>query len=213
MKELWTALRVLGIFSLLVGVLYPLLVLGIAQVAFSHRANGSLISVDERVVGSELVGQSFSLPQYLHGRPSSSGYDPMSSGGSNLAPSNPVLLDRVREDVGRIRAENGLALDAVVPADLVLASGSGLDPDLSVEAALLQAERIAAERGIAPETVRTVIQRHVQGPFLSAFGDSRVNVLRVNLALDALPSATGGLPVSSGGSPRGAGEESRDPRP
>jgi len=191
MKELRTALRVLGILSLLVGVLYPLLVLGIAQLAFPHRANGSLILMDGRVVGSELIGQSFSLPQYLRGRPSSSDYDPRISGGSNLAPSNPILLDRVVEDVKRVRAENGLALGAVVPPDLVLASGSGLDPDLSVEAALLQAERIAAERGITPETIRDIVQRHIQDSFLGAFGEPRVNVLEVNLALDALTGPGG----------------------
>jgi K+-transporting ATPase ATPase C chain len=186
MKEIRTALLVLLVLSILVGVIYPLLVTGIAQLAFPRRANGSLVLSGGRIVGSELVGQSFSLPQYIHGRPSFSDYDPTRSGGSNLAPTSRVLLDRVLERIDRVRQENGLPQGAPVPADLVLESGSGLDPDISVESALLQVARIARARGVDPEMIETLIRRHARGPFLGAFGERRVNVLRLNIALDEL---------------------------
>jgi K+-transporting ATPase ATPase C chain len=191
MKEIRTAALVLVVSSVLLGVVYPLLVTGIAQLAFPHRASGSLLEVDGRVVGSELIGQSFTSASYIHGRPSAGGYDALASGASNLGPTNPALLDAVGERVRGFRAENGLPPASLVPADAVLASGSGLDPDLGVEAALLQAERVASARGLDVATVRGLLERMARGPFLGAFGERRVNVLLVNLALDALSSRGG----------------------
>ncbi len=191
MKEIRTAALVLVVSSVLLGVVYPLLVTGIAQLAFPHRASGSLLEVDGRVVGSELIGQSFTSARYIHGRPSAAGYDALASGASNLGPTNPALLDAVGERVRGFRAENGLPPASLVPADAVLASGSGLDPDLGVEAALLQAVRVASARGLDVATVRGLLERMARGPFLGAFGERRVNVLLVNLALDALSSRGG----------------------
>jgi potassium-transporting ATPase KdpC subunit len=186
MKEIRTALLVIVVFSLLLGVAYPLLVTGIGQLAFSSRANGSLVSVDGSVVGSELIGQSFVSAGYFHGRPSPSDYNAMASGASNLGPTNAAFLLEVRTRVDRLLHENDLALGTLVPADLVLASASGLDPDISLEGALLQVRRVAAARGLDVAAVRALVQQMTRGPFLGAFGESRVNVLRLNLALDEL---------------------------
>ena len=187
MKEIRTVFLVLLVFSLLLGVAYPLLVTGIGQLAFSWRANGSLALSGGRVVGSELLGQAFSSPRYFHGRPSASDYDAMASGASNLGPSNPALVLATRDNVERIRLENGLSSGTPIPADLVLASGSGLDPEISLDGALLQVERIAGARGFDVTTVRNLVEEMAVGPFLGAFGEHRVNVLRLNLALDELP--------------------------
>ncbi len=187
MKEIRTAFLVLLVFSLLLGVVYPLVLTGIGQLAFPWRANGSLVSVGGRVVGSELLGQAFSSARYVHGRPSTSDYDAMASGASNLGPSNPVLLLATRDRVERIRLENGLSSGTSIPADLVLASGSGLDPEISLEGALLQVDRVAAARGLDVGVVRSLVEKLAIGPFLAAFGERRVNVLRLNLALDELP--------------------------
>jgi K+-transporting ATPase ATPase C chain len=187
MKEIRTTFLVILVFSLLLGVVYPLLVTGIGRLLFPSRANGSLISTEGRVVGSELVGQSFVSARYFHGRPSASGYDAMSSGASNLGPTNPDFLLAVRNRVEAIRQENGIPAGVPVPADLVLASASGLDPEVSIESALLQVGRVAAARGLEPGIIRSLVEEMAVGPFLGAFGDRRVNVLRLNLALDELP--------------------------
>jgi K+-transporting ATPase ATPase C chain len=186
MKEVRTALSVLLVFTLLLGLAYPLLVTGVGQLAFPQRANGSLVVAGGRVVGSELVGQSFTSARYVHGRPSSSDYEAMSSGASNLGPTNPVYLRVVRDRVESIRRENGLPPGTPVPADLVLASASGLDPEISVEGALLQVPRIAAARGLDAAVVRGWVDRMSVGPFLGAFGERRVNVLLLNLVLDGV---------------------------
>jgi potassium-transporting ATPase KdpC subunit len=186
MKEIRTAFLVILVFSLLLGVAYPLLVTGIGQLAFPSRANGSLVSVGGRVVGSELIGQSFTAARYFHGRPSSSDYDAMASGGSNFGPTNPAFLRGVRARVDASLRENGLAPGTPVPADLVLSSASGLDPDISLEGALFQVDRVAAVRGLDAAEVRTLVQQMARGSFIGAFGDSRVNVLQLNLALDGL---------------------------
>ncbi len=187
MKEIRTAFLVILVFSLLLGVVYPLLLTGIGQVAFPWRTNGSLVSAGGRVVGSELLGQAFSSARYFHGRPSTSDYDAMASGASNLGPSNRAFLLVVQERVSQIRLENGLPTGTPIPADLVLASASGLDPEISLEGALLQAGRVAAARGLDVALVRRVVEKMAVGPFLGAFGERRVNVLRLNLALDELP--------------------------
>lgn len=185
MKEMRTAVYVVLVFSLLLGIVYPLFLTGIGQLLFPWRANGSLTTIAGRVVGSELIGQSFTSPQYFHGRPSVSGYDAMSSGPSNYGPSNPTFIQNVGARVARVREEEGLSAGTPVPADLVLASGSGLDPDITLEGALVQVERVAAARGLDAGIVRSLVERMAVRPFWGAFGETRVNVLLLNLALDA----------------------------
>jgi potassium-transporting ATPase KdpC subunit len=189
MKHLRTSLLALVVLSMLTGLLYPLVVTGIAQLLFPRRVNGSLVSQGGRVAGSEVIGQCFVSPAYFLSRPSACNWDAANSGASNLGPTNPKLLDLVRARVDSVRAENGLTPDARVPADLVLASASGLDPHVSPASALLQVPRVARARGLDSVTVRSLVERHVERPFLGVFGPSRVNVLRLNLALDSLAPA------------------------
>lgn len=180
------ALVMTGLFTLLLGLVYPLAVTGAAQAIFSAQANGSLLrDADGTVVGSALIGQPFAGAQYLHPRPSAAGdgYDAAASSGSNMGPLNADLAARVAETAATIRAEVGQA----VPADAVTASGSGLDPHISPDYARLQAGRIARARGIPVDQVRAVIDRHVEGPLLGFIGQPRVNVLMTNRALDAQP--------------------------
>jgi len=185
-KEILTALRANAVTLVLTGLLYPLVMTGAAQALFSRQANGSFVR-DEKgaVVGSELIGQVFTNPAYLQGRPSAAGngYDATASGGSNLGPTSKKLRDRVQADVDRLHKENPEA-PLPVPGDLVTTSASGLDPDLSPSAALWQVPRIAHARQIAPERVQAVIATRIQGRDLGVFGEPRVNVLAVNLALD-----------------------------
>lgn len=185
-KDLFIALRATLVTLVLTGLLYPLAMTGAAQVLFPGRANGSLAR-DERgaVVGSELIGQVFASPAYLQGRPSAAGngYDATASSGSNLGPTSKKLRDRAAADVERLHKENPTA-PLPVPAELVTASASGLDPDLAPGAALWQAARIAEARQVAPERIRAVIDNGVQGRDLGILGEPRVNVLAVNLALD-----------------------------
>jgi K+-transporting ATPase ATPase C chain len=198
MRNLRTSLLMLGIFSLLLGIIYPLAVTGIAQLLFPFRANGSLVvargqgsGVGEqgvRNIGSELIGQQFSSPLYFHGRPSECNYDATHSTGLNLGPTNPQLFARVRARVDSIRTEDDLHGDAPVPADLVLASGSGLDPDISSQSALLQVARVARVRNLEPALVRSLVLHTTDRPFLGIFGEPRVNVLKLNLALDSMSS-------------------------
>jgi K+-transporting ATPase ATPase C chain len=185
-KELIVALRVTFVTLVLTGLLYPLAMTGVAQALFHERANGSLAH-DEHgtVVGSELIGQAFGLPAYLQGRPSAAGngYDATASSGSNLGPTSKKLRDRVAGDVDRLHKENPDA-PLPIPGELVTTSASGLDPDLSPAAAFWQVPRIAKARQLDPERVRAVIESRVQGRDLGVFGEPRVNVLAVNLALD-----------------------------
>lgn len=181
------AIRATFVTMLLTGLVYPLVLTGIAQLLFPGRADGSVVT-DERgnVVGSELIGQRFTSPGYLQGRPSAAGkdgYDATSSSGSNLGPTSAALHERKGGDRQRLGAENPDA-KGPVPLELVTASGSGLDPHVSPEAALWQVPRIAAARGVTPERVRAVIEDAIEGRDLAVLGEPRVNVLLVNLALD-----------------------------
>jgi potassium-transporting ATPase KdpC subunit len=181
------ALRVACFTLLLTGLIYPLLVTGLAQVLFPRQASGSLVWDDQGlIVGSELIGQRFAQPAYFQPRPSAAGelgYDPLASGGSNFGPTSRKLRDRAIREVERLHKENpGAALP--VPAELVSASASGLDPHLSLEGALWQAPRVAKARGVSPERILAVVRANLQGRDLGSLGEPRVNVLLLNLALD-----------------------------
>ncbi|MGY4830548.1 potassium-transporting ATPase subunit KdpC [Sphaerotilaceae bacterium SBD11-9] len=180
------AVSLFVVMTLVTGVAYPLLVTGVASIAFPSQAGGSLVLHDGKPVGSTLIGQSFSEPKYFWGRPSATG--PMAnnaagSSGSNQGPLNPALVDAVKGRIEALRAADA-GNAAPVPVDLVTASASGLDPHISVAAAQYQAARVARARGLAPEAVRALIERHTEGRLLGFIGEPRVNVLALNLALD-----------------------------
>ena len=185
-RQLVPALLAFVAFTVICGILYPLVVTGIAQVAFPSRADGSLVKRDGVVVGSKLIGQSFSSPRYFHPRPSAAGdgYDATSSSASNLGPSNEVLLKNVRERIGAYREANGLAPGTPVPVEAVTSSGSGLDPHISRADAAIQASRVARARALPVEKVLELVKQHTEGRSLGVFGEPGVNVLELNLALD-----------------------------
>jgi K+-transporting ATPase ATPase C chain len=191
MKQLIIAIKVTLVLTLVTGVAYPLLVTGLAKALFHRQADGSLIQANGRTIGSELIGQRFTKPEYFHGRPSAAGndgYDGTASGGSNLGPTNQKLVDRVKADVQKFRTENP-AYTGSVPADMVTASGSGLDPDISPASAEAQVARVAAARGTSVDSIRQIVAANTEGRQLGILGEPRVNVLKLNLALDsALPS-------------------------
>jgi K+-transporting ATPase ATPase C chain len=181
------ALMTLLLFTLITGVAYPLLVTGVSQAVFPDRARGSLIVKDGKVVGSALIGQPFDDPKYFWGRPSATSpfpYNAAASSGSNLSPTNPALIGAVQGRVDALRAADPTS-KAAVPVDLVTASGSGLDPHISPAAALYQVSRVARARHLALGAVRQLVERHTEGRFLGVLGEPRVNVLALNLALDA----------------------------
>lgn len=195
MKQMRIAVMMLVVMTALTGIAYPLVMTGLAQVIFPKQANGSLITRNGQVIGSTLIGQSFVnaktdavIPGYFRGRPSAagSGYDASASGGSNLGPTNKALADRVAADVAQIRKENNLPAFAQIPVDLVTASGSGLDPDISPASAALQVPRVARERGLSQDKVRQLVSQYTSGRTLGFLGEPRVNVLKLNLALDGL---------------------------
>jgi len=186
MKQLLIAIKATLLLTVLTGLLYPLAVTGLAQILFRHQANGSLKVVNGKTVGSELIGQRFTKPEYFHGRPSAAGndgYDGLNSGGSNYGPTNQKLSDRVSDDVKKFRAENP-TYTGPVPADLLTASGSGLDPHISPASADVEVARVAAARGVSADTVRQLVAAHTEGRQYGLFGEPRVNVLELNLALD-----------------------------
>ena len=187
-RQLVPAALALAVFTILLGVVYPLVTTGIAQVAFGDQADGSLVERDGQVVGSSLVGQSFSSPEYFHPRPSAAGagYDASASSGSNLGPLNSDFLASIDERVTTYRAENGLDELVDVPVDAVTASGSGLDPHISIANAELQAARVAAARGIEVSDVLELVEANTDGRDLGVLGEPGVNVLLLNLALDDL---------------------------
>jgi K+-transporting ATPase ATPase C chain len=184
--QLRPAVGLIVVLTGITGLAYPAFVTAAAQIAFPSQANGSMIVADGRAVGSALIGQAFTDPRYFWPRPSAAGadgYDAMASGGSNLGPTNQKLIDAVIERVTALQAANG---DAPIPVDLVTASASGLDPDISPAAAEYQVSRVAAARGMTADDVRAAIARHTSGPVLGFLGESHVSVLEVNLDLDRL---------------------------
>lgn len=188
MRHFKTAFLILVVFSVFLGLVYPLIMTGIIQILFPHRANGSPIMLNGKVLGSKLIGQSFLSPDYFHGRPSDCGYDAAHSSGSNLGPSNPELFKQVQERINQVRTENGLPDTAQIPADLILASGSGLDPDISPQSAWLQINRIAKYRNLPEAVLQKLIEQKTQKPIIGVFGQPRVNVLTLNLGLDSISS-------------------------
>ena len=199
LREIRPAIVLLLVLTAITGLAYPLAMTAIAGALFPAQAQGSLIEKDGKVVGSALIGQEFKDDKYFHGRPSatsapdpadstktvSAPYNAANSGGSNLGPTSKALNDRVKEDVEKLKAENA---NASVPIDLVTTSGSGLDPDISPEAALFQVPRVAKARGMAEERVRQLVAEHTQGRMAGLLGEVRVNILALNLALDASSS-------------------------
>jgi potassium-transporting ATPase KdpC subunit len=188
LKELWTSIVATLVLCLVVSGIYPALIWGVGQVLFPHQANGSLVEHNGQVVGSELLAQGFSGARYFHPRPSAAGtgYDPLNSGGSNLGPTSQKLIDGIKANVAQYRQENSLAPEAIVPADAVTASGSGLDPHISLQNAEMQIPRVAKERGLSDEAVRAEVTKATDHPLLGLGGDPGVNVLKINLALDTM---------------------------
>ncbi|HYM13921.1 MAG TPA: potassium-transporting ATPase subunit KdpC [Bryobacterales bacterium] len=179
-------LRINLFVTVLFGVVYPLAITGICQVAFPHQANGSLVMAGDKVIGSELIGQTFTRPDYFQPRPSaagSDGYDATSSGASNYGPTNQKLIDRVKASVEKFRKENP-DYQGPIPADLLTASASGLDPHISPDSAQAQAPRVAKARGVSTNQVSQLVTQFTEGPTLGLLGEPRVNVLKLNLALD-----------------------------
>lgn len=184
--DLKSAIRLFLVFSIITGLVYPLLVTELAQNLMPEKAKGSMLTVDGMVVGSDLIGQEFVSPGYFHGRPSAVGYAANGSGASNLGPTSAKLMEQTGQRVKEIRQENNLSEDAAVPADSVLASGSGLDPHISLDAAMQQVPRIANTRGMNQSEVQDLVRRNVESSQLSILGQERLNVLKLNLALDEI---------------------------
>jgi potassium-transporting ATPase KdpC subunit len=182
-KNLLISVLMALVTTVLLGIIYPLVVTGLAQVLFPRQANGDLIRQDGKIVGSRLIGQPFTTTGYFHSRPSyaGTGYDAANSSGSNLAPTNKTLIDRVSASVQSLKAENPTA---PIPVDLVTSSGSGLDPDISPAGAEFQVWRVARERGMTEDAVRELVRKHTQDRQLGFLGEPRVNVLELNLELD-----------------------------
>jgi len=186
-KQLLTAIWMTLATTILLGIIYPLVVTGLAQVLFHDKANGQLISRNGAIIGSRIIGQAFTGAKYFHSRPSAAGngYDAANSGGTNLAPTNQKLIDRVKSDAATLQNENP---NQPVPVDLLTTSASGLDPDITPAAAEFQVPRVAHERGLSETAVRELVNQNTRGRDLGLLGEPRVNVLELNLALDAAPA-------------------------
>jgi potassium-transporting ATPase KdpC subunit len=195
LRQLRPAIVITLVLTVLLGVVYPLAVMGVGQTLFNSQANGSIVYVNGKPIGSALIGQYWTQPQYFHGRPSATinlqgtpaPYQANNSGGSNLGPTNSALIQTVQQRITALKAENpDVPAGTPIPADLVTASASGLDPDISVAAAYYQIPRIAKARGLSQDAVRHLVDAHITGRFLGIFGEPRINVLELNLALDGI---------------------------
>ena len=186
MRYLKQAILIFCVFAVLCGLMYPLFITALSQFLFPQKANGSIVISGNKTVGSELIGQQFDSPRYFHGRPSATepAYNASGSTGSNWGPSNAQFLEEVRKRVEAVRIGNGLSVETKIPADLVLASASGLDPHISVESAMLQVKRVAKERSMSESEIEGMVRRHIEHPFAGMWGQSRINLLKLNLALD-----------------------------
>lgn len=183
-KQLLTSIWMTIATTILLGIIYPLVVTGLAQILFHDKANGQLIERNGEAIGSRIIGQAFTGPNYFYSRPSAAGngYDAANSGGTNLAPTNQKLIDRVKNDAATLQKQNP---NQPVPVDLLTTSASGLDPDITPAAAEFQVSRVARERGLPEAAVRALVSQHTRGRDLGLLGEPRVNVLELNLALDA----------------------------
>ena len=186
MKLLWQSIMLTIVFTVMTGVIYPLIITGISQVAFHDQANGSLLVRNGTVVGSALLAQQFTGDKYFWPRPSAGSYATVPSGASNLGPTSQALQSNVTANAAAFRTGNKLVADAPVPADMVFTSASGLDPHISPEAARLQVARVATARGMGTDQVKALVEKFVESPQWGIFGEARVNVLRLNLALDEM---------------------------